>query len=159
MTEYGKGRSQCGAALALVLPPCAAVRPLCAVLLRRGASHAPPNSPPALCGCVAATGRSVSPKCAGEPGGRKMCRIKAGGRFRAHLPLTPPRNAGRGREPGWSVCPSAGCGRWSETKITEKKPPGFSLSQGGCAGWFSQEMEEFDYEKKTGSFSGTGWPR
>lgn len=29
--------------------------------------------------------------------GRKLCRIKAGGRFCDHLPLTPPRNAGRER--------------------------------------------------------------
>ena len=39
---------------------------------------------------------SAQPKVAGEPGGRKKCRIKAGGRLRAPLPATSPRNAGRG---------------------------------------------------------------
>jgi hypothetical protein len=33
-------------------------------------------------------------------------------------------------------------------KILEEKPLGFSLSQGGCAGWFLQEMEEFDHGKE-----------
>lgn len=40
--------------------------------------------------------KSAQPKVAGEPGGRKMCRIKAGGRFGAPQPATPPRRAGRG---------------------------------------------------------------
>ena len=35
-------------------------------------------------------------KVAGEPGGRKKSRIKAGGRLRAPQPATPPRRAGRG---------------------------------------------------------------
>ena len=39
---------------------------------------------------------SAQPKVAGEPGGRKMCRIKAGGRLRVPRPATPPRRAGRG---------------------------------------------------------------
>ena len=39
---------------------------------------------------------SAQPKVAGEPRGRKMCRIKAGGRLRALRPATPPRRAGRG---------------------------------------------------------------
>ena len=39
---------------------------------------------------------SAQPKVAGEPGGRKKCRIKAGGRLRAPRPATPPRRAGRG---------------------------------------------------------------
>ena len=38
---------------------------------------------------------SAQPKVAGEPGGRKKCRIKAGGRLRAPQPATPPRRAGR----------------------------------------------------------------
>lgn len=95
-----------------------------------------------------------SPEATGEPGGRKWCRIKAGGRFRAHLPLTPPCNAGRGRGPGWSVWPTAGCDRWSEMKITEEKPPVCSLSQGGCDRWFSQEMEDLPNEKKNARFVG-----
>ena len=40
--------------------------------------------------------KSARPKVAGEPGGRKKCRIKAGGRLRAPRPATPPRRAGRG---------------------------------------------------------------
>lgn len=40
--------------------------------------------------------KSAQPKVAGEPGGRKMCRIKAGGRFATLRPATPPRRAGRG---------------------------------------------------------------
>ena len=39
---------------------------------------------------------SAPAKVAGEPGGRKMCRIKAGGRLCAPRPATPPRRAGRG---------------------------------------------------------------
>lgn len=65
----------------------------------------------------------------------------------------PQRGSGTGTR--WSVWPPVGCGRWSEMKITEEKPPGFSLFQGGCAGWFSRKMEEFDNEKKTGNFSET----
>lgn len=40
--------------------------------------------------------KSAQPKVAGEPGGRKMCRIKAGGRFCVPGQRTPPRRAGRG---------------------------------------------------------------
>ena len=40
--------------------------------------------------------KSAQPKVAGEPGGRKKCRIKAGGRLCAPRPATPPRRAGRG---------------------------------------------------------------
>ena len=40
--------------------------------------------------------KSARPKVASEPGGRKKCRIKAGGRFRAPGQWTPPRRAGRG---------------------------------------------------------------
>ena len=39
---------------------------------------------------------SAQLKVAGEPGGRKKCRIKAGGRLCAPRPATPPRRAGRG---------------------------------------------------------------
>ena len=39
---------------------------------------------------------SAPPKTAGEPGGRKKCRIKAGGRFAPPCRRTPPRRAGRG---------------------------------------------------------------
>ncbi|USF27089.1 hypothetical protein N510_002023 [Firmicutes bacterium ASF500] len=38
---------------------------------------------------------SAQPKVAGEPRGRKKCRIKAGGRLRVPRPATPPRRAGR----------------------------------------------------------------
>ena len=39
---------------------------------------------------------SAQLKVAGEPGGRKKCRIKAGGRLRVPRPATPPRRAGWG---------------------------------------------------------------
>ena len=39
---------------------------------------------------------SAQLKVAGERGGRKKCRIKAGGRLCAPRPATPPRRAGRG---------------------------------------------------------------
>ena len=39
---------------------------------------------------------SAQPKVAGEPGGRKKCRIKRGGRKRSSARETPPRRAGRG---------------------------------------------------------------
>ena len=39
---------------------------------------------------------SAQSKVAGEPGGRKRCRIKAGGRLCVPRPATPPRRAGRG---------------------------------------------------------------
>ncbi len=52
---------------------------------------------------------------------RFWCGIKAGGRLRAHLPLTPPRNAGRDKgfrdfqkaRNRWSVCTPWCCVRWS----------------------------------------------
>ena len=46
--------------------------------------------------CVRHPVELAQPKVAGEPGGRKMCRIKAGGRLRVPRPATPPRRAGRG---------------------------------------------------------------
>ena len=46
--------------------------------------------------CVRHPVNSAPPKVAGEPGGRKMCRIKAGGRLCAPRPATPPCRAGRG---------------------------------------------------------------
>lgn len=58
----------------------------------------------------------------------------------------PQRGSGTGTR--WSVWPPVGCGRWSELKILEEKPLGFNLSQGGCAEWFLQEMEEFDHGKE-----------
>ena len=39
---------------------------------------------------------SAQPKVASEPRGRKMCRIKAGGRLCVPRPATPPRRAGLG---------------------------------------------------------------
>ena len=121
----------------------------------QGGIHAPPDCRAALWRLCGGTGQqSHPPKPQMNRGGRKWCGIKAGGRFRAHLPLTPPRNAGRERGPGWSVWPTAGCDRWSEMKITEEKPPVYSLSQGGCDRWFSQEMEDFPNEKKNARFGG-----
>ena len=46
--------------------------------------------------CAAGTKIARKPKWAGEPRGRKQCRIKSGGRKASPARLTPPRNAGRG---------------------------------------------------------------
>ncbi len=48
---------------------------------------------------------SAQPKVAGEPGGRKKCRIKRGGRKRPSARETPPRRAGRGRSGGGHFSP------------------------------------------------------
>ena len=105
VTEYIKGRSRCGTALALVPPLCATARPLCAVRSDGSGIPAPPNWHTALRGCVAEEGKPASPNCAGEPGGRKNCRIKRGGRKRPSARGTPPRRAGRGRLDGGHFSP------------------------------------------------------
>ena len=72
--------------------------PLCGLAdARRVTSRSPSQTQPCP-KCVAGVRHPVNsaqPKVAGEPGGRKMCRIKAGGRLRAPQPATPPRRAGR----------------------------------------------------------------
>jgi hypothetical protein len=92
-------------------------------------------------------------------GGAKNVQDKSGWSLSRPPAVHPAPQRGSGTGTRWSVWPPVDCGGWSEMKITEKKPPGFSLSQGGCAGWFLRKREEFDYEKKTSSFSRTGWPR
>ena len=76
-----------------------ACAPLCGLAgVRRVTSRPSPQTPPCqkrVAG-VPHTANSAQPKVAGEPGGRKKCRIKAGGRLRAPRPATPPRRAGRG---------------------------------------------------------------
>ena len=85
-----------GAPLQLGVTACA---PLCGLAgIRKVTSRCSPQMQPwqkRVAG-VRHPAKSAQPKVAGEPGGRKMCRIKAGGRFGAPLPLTPPRRAGRG---------------------------------------------------------------
>ena len=76
-----------------------ACAPLCGLAdARRVTSRSPSQTQPCQ-KCVAGVHHPVNsaqPKVAGEPGGRKKCRIKAGGRLRAPRPATPPRRAGRG---------------------------------------------------------------
>ena len=76
-----------------------ACAPLCGLAgVRRVTSRPSPQTPPCQkrVACVRHPVNSAQPKVAGEPGGRKMCRIKAGGRLCAPRPATPPRRAGRG---------------------------------------------------------------
>ena len=76
-----------------------ACAPLCGLVgVRRITSRRSPQTQPCpkrVAG-VHHPASSAPPKVAGEPGGRKKCRIKAGGRFGAPQPATPPRRAGRG---------------------------------------------------------------
>ena len=76
-----------------------ACAPLCSLAgVQRVTSHRSPQTQPfqKRVASVRHPVNSAQPKVAGEPGGRKKCRIKAGGRLCAPLPATPPRNAGRG---------------------------------------------------------------
>ena len=76
-----------------------ACAPLCGLAdARRVTSRSPSQTklcPKRVAG-VRHPANSAQPKVAGEPGGRKKCRIKAGGRLCAPRPATPPRRAGRG---------------------------------------------------------------
>lgn len=75
-----------------------ACAPLCGpVGALRVTSHRSPQTMPwqKRVACVRHPANSVQPKVAGEPGDRKKCRIKAGGRFRVPGQRTPPRRAGR----------------------------------------------------------------
>ena len=76
-----------------------ACAPLCAPsAIRKVTSHRSPQAQPCqkrVAG-MRHPANSAQPKVAGEPGGRKKCRIKAGGRLRVPRPATPPRRAGRG---------------------------------------------------------------
>ena len=76
-----------------------ACAPLCGLAdARRVTSRSPSQTklcPKRVAG-VRHPANSAQLKVAGEPGGRKKCRIKAGGRLRAPRPATPPRRAGRG---------------------------------------------------------------
>ena len=153
-----KGRSRCGAALALVPPLCATARPLCAARPDRAASlPLPTDTPP--CAAVWRKRENRRPQNVQVNRGAKKVQDKSGWSLSRPPAVHPAPQRGSGTGTRWSVWPPVGRDRWSEMIITEEKPPGFSLSQGGCAGWFLRKMEEFDYEKKTGSFSGTGRPR
>ena len=76
-----------------------ACAPLCGPsAIRKVTSHRSPQMRlcPKRVACVRHPTNSAQPKVAGEPGGRKKCRIKAGGRLCVPRPATPPRRAGRG---------------------------------------------------------------
>ena len=75
-----------------------AYAPLCGLTaIRKVTSHRSPQTQPCQKRVpgVRHPVNSAQPKVAGEPGGRKKCRIKAGGRLRVPRPATPPRRAGR----------------------------------------------------------------
>ena len=76
-----------------------ACAPLCGLSAIRRVTSRPSSQTkpyPKRVACVRHPVNSAQPKVAGEPGGRKKCRIKAGGRLCAPRPATPPRRAGRG---------------------------------------------------------------
>ena len=76
-----------------------ACAPLCGLrAIRKVTSHCSSQTQPCQKRVVGVRHlvNSAQPKVAGEPRGRKMCRIKAGGRLCAPRPATPPRRAGRG---------------------------------------------------------------
>lgn len=100
-----KGRSRCGAALALVPPLCATARPLCAARPDRAASlPLPTDTPP--CAAVWRKRENRRPQNVQvNRGGRKKCMIKRGGRKRPDPRGTPPRRAGRGRFGGGHFSP------------------------------------------------------
>ncbi len=72
-----------------------------------GRKHLPPQTQPCQnrVACVRHPVNSAQPKVTGEPGGRKVCRIKAGGRFAPPGQRTPPRRAGRGLSVGGRFYP------------------------------------------------------
>ena len=76
-----------------------ACAPLCSLAgIRRVTNRRSPQTQPCqkrVAG-VCHPAKSAQPKVAGEPGGRKKCRIKRGGRKRPFARGTPPRRAGRG---------------------------------------------------------------
>lgn len=86
-----------------------ACAPLCGLAGVAGVTSRPsPQTPPwqKRVACVRHPANSAQPKVAGEPGGRKMCRIKAGGRF--------------GAPPASHTAPQSGSGlfhRWSEFSL------------------------------------------
>ena len=73
--------------------------PLCGLAgIRRVTNRRSPQTQPCQkrVACVRHSVNSAPSEVAGEPRGRKKCRIKAGGRLRAPGQRTPPRRAGRG---------------------------------------------------------------
>ena len=76
-----------------------ACAPLCSLAgIRRVTNRRSPQTQPCQkrVACVRHSVNSAPSEVAGEPRGRKKCRIKAGGRLRVPRPATPPRRAGRG---------------------------------------------------------------
>ncbi len=106
--------------------------------MRRGRTDSPSLSavrcpPPGL--DPGGSGFGKVPRARAEQRVRKKSGIKAGGRLRAHLPLTPPRNAGRDKgfrdfrasRNRWSVCTPWCCVRWSFNGKSASFPHGFSV--------------------------------
>ena len=127
-----------------------ACAPLCGLAdARRVTSRSPSQTklcPKRVAG-VRHPANSAQLKVAGEPGGRKKCRIKAGGRLCVSRPATPPRRAGRGFSIG---------GRnfnfllWQVVGISKsrEKPQCLAIPQGGCHRWFSEIL----WKSARGSF-------
>ena len=127
-----------------------ACAPLCGLsAIRKVTSRRSPQTQPCQkrAAGVPHTANSAQPKVADEPGGRKKCRIKAGGRLRVPRPATPPRRAGRGVSIG---------GRnfnfllWQVVGISKsrEKPQCLAIPQGGCHRWFSEIL----WKSARGSF-------
>ena len=132
-----------------------ACAPLCSLAgIRRVTNRRSPQTQPCQkrVASVRHPANSAQLKVAGEPGGRKKCRIKAGGRLRVLRPATPPRRAGRGFSIGgrnfnfllWQVV--------SISKFREKTSV-FRYS----ARWLSQVVfRDFSGDQRGGHFSPPG---
>ena len=95
------------------------------------------------------TANSAQPKVADEPGGRKKCRIKAGGRLCARRPATPPRRAGRGFSIGGRFYPLLAVqGGRNEEKQRENRPVS-TFSKVAVTGGFPIKRRKFPMSKNT----------
>ena len=91
--------------------------------------------------------KSAQPKVAGEPGGRKKCRIKAGGRLHAPLPATPPRNAGRGLSIGGRFYPLLAVPGGRNEEKQRKNRPVSIFSKVAVTGGFPTKRRNFPMSK------------
>ena len=132
-----------------------ACAPLCGPsAIRKVTSHRSPQMRlcPKRVACVRHPTNSAQPKVAGEPGGRKKCRIKAGGRLRAPLPATPPRNAGRGFSIGGRFYPLLAVPGGRNEEKQRKNRPVSTFSKVAVTGGF----QRFSRNQRGGHFSPPG---
>ena len=140
VTSYGRGPFRCGAALALFLRCPPLCRLVCRPVWQSGTPTRPIRASPCG-GFVAELCQTPLPQPLSVAGGSKKVQDKSRWSLSRPPAAHPAPQRGSGTGTRWSVWPPVGCDRWSKGRITEEKPPGFSLFQGGCTGWFSQKME------------------